>query len=189
MKVEESRTIQMNSRDFGEGCDIIKASESEEPLVYQLTWRERKIYVYNFNTFKVEKEIEMPSGIKEGYGITHDPLTPNIAYVTDSTDKLIYCDISKDFEIIKKVNLTYKNGRPLKLLNELEFVDGHIWGNIWQSNLVVKIDPETGKVVEQWDLSNLVYKARNEFLKFVQGKKGFPMMDVLNGIAYNHEEK
>lgn len=76
------------------------------------------------------------------------------------------------------------NGYNLKQVNELEYVDGYIWGNVWFSNSIYQIDPQDGKVVRSIDLSNLKYAERD----FERANMNSEDMDVLNGIAYDPEE-
>ena len=171
---------------FGEGCDVIE-DEKGEPLVYQLTWRRRKVLVYKLKNFEKVREFDLPIGISEGWGITHNPLEPSIAYISDSTENLTVVDVSKNFKILKQLKVKNKLGQAVKYLNELEFVDGYIWGNIFLTNFVVKIDPETATIVKKWDLSSVTNKTE----RYHREKTGrnFGHNDVLNGIAYNHNEK
>jgi glutamine cyclotransferase len=93
--------------------------------------------------------------------------------MSDGTNKLTYLE-PVTFKPTKTVNVSEK-GHPIDKLNELEFIKGFIYANIWMSNFIVKIDPASGNVVGKFDLSSLTNEA----------KRIHPNADVLNGIAYD----
>ena len=95
--------------------------------------------------------------------------------MSDGTNQLHFLDTAS-LEIQKSISVTDEQG-PVKNLNELEYVDGYVYANVWQTNLIVKIDPASGKVVGRLDLTQLYKDARN----------ANPQMDVLNGIAWHPE--
>jgi glutaminyl-peptide cyclotransferase len=95
--------------------------------------------------------------------------------MSDGTDQLYFRD-PKSFEITKQISV--RDGEtPIAHLNELEFIDGIIWANVWRSNFIARIDPETGQVIDWLDLSALAEKMH------ATGQQ----IDVLNGIAWNPE--
>ena len=98
--------------------------------------------------------------------------------MSDGTDKLYFLDTTK-LQVIRTVTVTDPASGKVKNINELEYVDGYIFANIYETALILKIDPSTGKVVGRLDLSPLV----NEI------KRMYPHTDVLNGIAYDKNSK
>jgi len=148
---------------FGEGITLLNNK------IYQLTWEEHKVFVYDATSFKKLKDFEWPY---EGWGITHDGT--NLIISTGSSN--LYFVNPDDFKIVKTVGVTDNNG-PLANLNELEYVKGFVYANIWQSDYVVTINPQSGKVEARIDFGGLLHQ------------NGIPFdvnhKDVLNGIAYD----
>lgn len=146
---------------FGEGITILNNK------VYQLTWESKVGFVYNLKTFKKLRDFQYET---PGWGITHDSVN---LIMSDGTEHLIYLDTTS-LQPIKKLKVTDEKG-PVKNLNELEYVEGYVFANIWQTNQIVKIDPATGRVVGRMDLTPLARDAQMRN----------PKVDVLNGIAYH----
>jgi glutaminyl-peptide cyclotransferase len=146
---------------FGEGIAILNNK------IYQLTYTTHKGFVYDLNTFRRIGEFTYPS---EGWGITHDGVN---LIMSDGSEKLTYLDTTS-LKPLKKVIVTDDRG-PVNKLNELEYIDGFIFANQWQTNNIFKIDPLTGKVVGKMDLTALSQNAA------LRNNKA----DVLNGIAYH----
>lgn len=132
----------------------------------QITWQSRLGFTYNLKSFKPSGQFNY-SG--EGWGITHDGKR---LILSDGTSTLRYLD-AQTYLPIGKLEVTYQ-GKPLANLNELEFVRGRIFANVWQSNSIVVIDPANGRVSAQIDLPGL--------LTAEERSSG---VDVLNGIAYD----
>lgn len=149
--------------DFGEGIAILNNK------IYQLTYQENKVYVYDLNTFKKIQEFNWPY---EGWGMTTDG--KQLIISTGSSN--LYFVNPDNFKIVNTVSVTNNYG-PVGKINELEYVNGFIYANVWFENTILKIDPQSGKVVGQLDMSNLV---RNSGITL-----GDPNEDVLNGIAYD----
>lgn len=147
---------------FGEGITILNNK------IYQLTYKTKIGFIYDLNSFKKIGEFAFAS--EEGWGLTHD--SKNLI-MSDGTDKLVFLD-TLTFEPVKTLKVMDENG-PVNMLNELEYVQGFIFANVWQTNKVVKISPVTGKVVGRMDLSALTRDARMRH----------PDAEVLNGIAYH----
>ena len=147
---------------FGEGITILGDK------IYQLTWREMTAFEYDLKDFKLLRELRY-SG--EGWGLTNDGTN---LIMSDGTHVLRFVNPA-DFKTIKTIVVKDDNGKPVMQLNELEFVKGEIWANIWQSGWVVRIDPATGRLVGRIDLNRL---ADDE-------QKTNKNADVLNGIAYD----
>jgi glutamine cyclotransferase len=163
-KVEKE--VKLDSIFFGEGVTVLRDT------VYQLTYRQGVVHVYNAKDFKKIKQLPYTNG--EGWGLTHDS-THLIA--TNSGNKLYFHDPST-FKIVKSVSVT-ENGEPAIQINELEYVNGFIYANQWQYDYILKIDPATGEVVAKMDLTSI----------HQQEKAQNPNAEVLNGIAYHSETK
>ncbi|MCX8172544.1 MAG: glutaminyl-peptide cyclotransferase [Archaeoglobaceae archaeon] len=146
---------------FGEGIAIVGDK------IFQLTWRERKALVYDKNTFELLKEFSYAT---EGWGLTFDG---RWLIMSDGSQYLYFID-PETFNVIKKIEVLDKE--PVKRLNELEYVEGLIYANVWMDNRIAIIDPENGKVLAWIDLSGIYTEKREP-------------EDVLNGIAYDSEKK
>ena len=147
---------------FGEGITILNDK------IYQLTWREMTAFEYDLKDFKLLRELRY-SG--EGWGLTNDGTN---LIMSDGTHVIRFVNPA-DFKTIKTIVVNDEKGKPVMELNELEFVKGEIWANIWQSGWIVRIDPATGKLLGRIDLNKLADEE--------QDKNG--NADVLNGIAYD----
>lgn len=156
-----SKKVTLSKEYFGEGITVLNNK------IFQLTWQSKKGFIYDVNSFKKIGEFSYPH---EGWGITHDG---QHLIVSDGTDKLHYLDTLTLKEVFSK-SIHDKN-QTVPKLNELEFIEGFIFANQWETNLILKIDPNTAQVVDKFNLGNLErdIKQRN------------PAADVLNGIAYN----
>lgn len=156
------KEISLPEKYFGEGIALL------DGLIYQLTWREGEAFVYDAATFEKVDSFTYPG---EGWGLTTDG---EKLYMSDGTNKIRVLN-PKDFGIISTFEV--KDVRqPVAMLNELEWIDGRIWANVYMSDEVVIIDPATGQLTGRIDFSGLL--PRNEIR---------PYTDVLNGIAYDHE--
>lgn len=158
------KKVVLDKQYFGEGIAIFNNK------IFQLTWQNKVGFVYDLKTFKQLREFRFDSFAKEGWGLTHDNVN---LIMSDGTNKLHYLD-TVTLQVVKSVSVSDENG-PVKNLNELEYIEGFVFANVWQTNLILKIDPATGKVVGRIDLSKLASDAR----------KASPQVDVLNGIAWH----
>ncbi len=147
---------------FGEGIVVLNDK------IYQLTWRSGIAFVYDLNDFKLLREFRY-SG--EGWGLTTDGTN---LIQSDGTYIIRIVD-PETFKTIRTLSIKDENGESLYKLNELEFVKGEIWANVWQQHKIARIDPKDGKLLGWIDLTKL---SRDEMRK---SKK----VDVLNGIAYD----
>ena len=147
---------------FGEGIAFLRNR------VYQLTYQTHIGFVYDATTFKQVDTFHFAN--KEGWGLTTDG---HQLIMSDGTDQLTFVDPA-GFKPVRALKVT-QNGLPRDSLNELEYIRGFIYANIWYNDHVVKIDPASGKVVGQLDLSPLTFQA----------KLKNPYADALNGIAYD----
>lgn len=153
-------TVPLDSAYFGEGITILDGK------LYQLTWQNRLGIIYDQRTFNPVSTFRYTG---EGWGLTHDGKR---LILSDGTSTLRFID-PKTFEVAKRLKVRAANG-PIDKLNELEYRKGEILANIWYSDRIARISPETGEVLGWIDLTNL-YPARQRSSK----------EDVLNGIAYD----
>ncbi|RMF04523.1 MAG: glutaminyl-peptide cyclotransferase [Chloroflexi bacterium] len=157
---EVLQKIDLPQEFFGEGITVFG------DRLFQLTWKSRRGFVYNKNTFEKVGEFEYPT---EGWGITHDGTR---LIMSDGSDTLYFWDPDTLAEI-GRVRVRDEHG-PVVRLNELEYINGEVFANVWQTDRIARIDPETGQVVGWIVLPNLLSAAdRSE------------PVDVLNGIAYD----
>ncbi|HYG17840.1 MAG TPA: glutaminyl-peptide cyclotransferase [Ohtaekwangia sp.] len=162
---EHDKKVILDDQYFGEGITILNNK------LYQLTYKSKVGFIYDAKTYKQIGEFTYNS---DGWGLTNDG---HYLIMTDGSDKLIYLDTTT-LKVVRTVPVI-DGGTRLKQLNELEYINGFIYANIWQTNMIVKIDPATGKVVGRIDLSPLGN----------QIKSMYPEADVLNGIAYDRNSK
>ena len=147
---------------FAEGMTIFGGK------VYQLTWQEGRAFVYDAKDLRRVGEFKYAG---EGWGLTHDNES---LVMSDGTSTLRFLD-PETFAVRRTVRVT-DAGRPVERLNELEYVRGEIFANVWQKDRVARIDPRTGRVTGWIDLRGLLPKSD------MRGDE-----DVLNGIAYDEE--
>ena len=152
-------------RYFSEGITIL------DDKIYHVTYKNQKGFVYDANTYKLIKEFSYKN--IEGWGLTNDG--KNII-MSDGTHTLTYFD-PNTLEVVKQLSVN-ENGTPIKYLNELEFINGYIYVNIYTLDQVAKIDTATGNIVGTIDLSNLKKDATAKFSGSLE----------TNGIAYNQAD-
>jgi glutaminyl-peptide cyclotransferase len=154
---------------FGEGITIFKNK------IYQLTWRSHVVYVYDIaNIDKPEKTFNWPY---EGWGLTNNG---SDLIISDGSSKLYFVN-PDDFRLKSTISVT-EQGSPVYYLNELEYVDGFVFANVYQTDKIIKIDPSSGFVVGKMDLAGVIQK-------FAPGYIPKPEEEVLNGIAYDSATK
>lgn len=146
---------------FGEGITIFNNR------IYQLTWREMTAFVYDLN-FNLQKELRY-SG--EGWGLTNDGTH---LIMSDGTHVIRFVN-PEDFKTVRTIVVNDEKGQPIMALNELELVNGEIWANVYQTGWIVRIDPQTGKLLGRIDINKLVDAEED---RNVEAKE-------LNGIAYD----
>jgi glutamine cyclotransferase len=148
---------------FGEGITVFGDK------IYQITWQTQTAFVYDRETFE---QIGTFTYDTQGWGLTHDGTS---LVMSDGSDQLYFRD-PETFEVTKQVSVR-DGDNAISLLNELEYIDGVIWANVWRTNLIARIDPETGVVIDWLDLTALTEDV------LATGQR----IDVLNGIAWNPE--
>jgi glutamine cyclotransferase len=145
---------------FGEGVTVFG------DRIIQLTWQSNVGFVYDKNSFALLQEFHYPT---EGWGLTHDG---ERLIMSDGTPTLHFLD-PETLEEIGRIEV-YDQDSPVPKLNELEYIQGEIYANVWQTDRIARIDPHTGQVVGWIDLSGLL--SPEDYSQ---------PLDVLNGIAYD----
>lgn len=159
------KKIILDNRYFGEGMTVLNNK------IYFLTWQTKIGFVYDAKTYKQIGEFTYGT---EGWGLTHN----NKELIrSDGSEKLYFMDTT-DFKVTRTLTVTDEGGK-VKNLNELEYINGYIFANVYETARIVKIDPATGKVVGRLDLSVLVDEI----------KRMFPSINELNGIAFDPNSK
>jgi glutamine cyclotransferase len=156
------QVLDLPSELFGEGVTIFN------DRIIQLTWQSNIGFIYDKDTFGLLEEFQYPT---EGWGITHDGAR---LIMSDGTSTLHYLDPAT-MEEVEAVDV-YDGNDPVLRLNELEVIDGDLYANVWQTDLIAKIDPQTGQVTGWVDLTGLLTLDNAD-----------QRVDVLNGIAYDAE--
>lgn len=158
------RTQKLDGTYFGEGITIF------DGIVYQLTWKKGKCFTYSIEDSLQIQMKEYSYVGQDGWGLCNDGKS---IIMSDGTERLTFRN-PETFQIEKTIEVYNQDG-PMTQLNELEFIDGLIYANVYTTNLIVAIDPATGKILKQINCSSL------EPL----GRVGREQGEVLNGIAFN----
>ena len=159
VQLETGKVVQiyrLPKRFFGEGITIYRNH------IIQLTWQSHTGFVYDKTSFNLLRKFSYPT---EGWGITHDGKQ---LIMSDGTATLYFLD-PETFEPIGTLQVHDANG-PVKNINELEYIQGEIYANVWKQNRIARISPQTGEVIGWIDLGGLC-----------------TWKGVLNGIAYDNE--
>ena len=165
VKLETGEVLQrhdLGSQFFGEGIALWKSH------IFELTWRSEVAFVYDRSTFSQVRSFNYAG---EGWGLTHDAAS---LIMSDGTDRLRYLD-PDTFAERRRIQVT-AGGTPVRNLNELEYVRGEIYANIWQTDYIARISPD-GRVIGWIDLSGLLPPADRA------------SVDVLNGIAFDDQHE
>lgn len=153
------QSYKLADRYFGEGITIMNNR------IFQLTYKHKTAFVYDLET--IARVDSFPFSSTEGWGLTNDRQQ---LIMSDGTDVLTYIDPTT-YKKVKTIQV-YDDKEPIFYLNELEYVEGFIYANVWSTNLIVKIEAATGKVVSKINLDGI--------LKMTNPNQP---VDVLNGIA------
>lgn len=151
---------------FAEGLSVLGDK------IVQLTWQENVGFVYNKNSFVLLGQFPYQNS-REGWGLCNNG---ERFYKSDGTNQIYF--LNKDTFQEEGFIEVYNNQGPVDSLNELEFIDGKIYANVYQTDKIVIIDPKTGAVTGEIDLSGIL-----------QPKDRYANTDVLNGIAYDSAAK
>lgn len=144
---------------------FLEGSVEKDGNIYMLTWQNNVAFVYDAKTLKYKKSYSYP---REGWGLTTDGKS---LIASDGSANLYFLD--DDFRTARKMTVRL-NGRPVNDLNELEYIDGKIWANVYLTDLIVIVNPADGNVEATVDCSGLL-----------PSRLRYDDTDVLNGIAYN----
>jgi glutamine cyclotransferase len=164
VELETGKVLRQHNLDpslFGEGITLYK------DRIYQVTWRNKVGFIYNRSDFRVINKIFIQT---EGWGLT----TMNDRIIMSDGSNVLYFHEPEVFDAASRIEV-YDNEKKVDQLNELEYIDGEIWANIWQTDMIARIDPLSGKVNSYIDMSPL----------FPEAKRREVYADVLNGIAWD----
>jgi glutamine cyclotransferase len=156
------KKVEVDRQYFAEGMTIF------QDKVFQLTWQNQKGFVYDLKKLKQEGEFAYEG---EGWGLTHDS---HSLILSDGTNRIRFLDPAS-FQVQRTISV-FDNGQPLAELNELEYIKGEIYANIWRTDRIVRIDPTTGKINAWIDMTGLHHLG-----------DGSDAENCLNGIAYDAE--
>jgi glutamine cyclotransferase len=162
------KQVDTDSKYFGEGITIFNNK------IYQLTWQSGLGFVYDLNTFEKEKEFKYTKS-REGWGLTHNGKQ---LIKSDGTEHIWF--LNAETQIEESYIEAYTNNQKVENLNELEYINGKIYANIWQKNSIIIVNPLNGKVEGVADLNGL--KAEIQKTQKLDDND-----EVLNGIAFDHE--
>lgn len=157
-------TTPLSNRYFGEGIELVGDK------IFQLTWKSHMVFVYDKNSFE---QLGTHYNATEGWGLAYDG---EHLILSDGTSQLQFMN-PENFAPVRRVNVTL-NGSPINNLNELEYINGEVWANVWQTDFILRIDPATGNVNSIVDLTGL--SDQTELGSFEA---------VLNGIAWDAEQQ
>ena len=147
---------------FSEGAAIVGDK------VYQLTWQNKKGFIYNKSDLSLISEFVYPNVIGEGWGLTYD--NKNLI-LSDGTKNIYFLDVKDPSKIVRYISVA-GNTEAYDKLNELEYHKGFIYANVWQQPVILKINPANGEVVGKFDFTEIAKKHTTN------------SDDVLNGIAF-----
>lgn len=158
--------VALDERVFGEG--ITRAPGG----IWQLTWKAGQAFLYDPQSFTLLKQVTYPG---EGWGLAYDA-DRQVLWMSDGSSKLFRRD-PETFDLIGSLEVKDITGQPISQLNELEYAKGLVYANIWQTNHIVAINPETGQIVKDYDFTQIL-------AALDLSPQQRQQMDVLNGIAY-----
>ena len=162
--IEQSKML--DAKYFGEGITILNDK------LYQLTYKTKIGFVYRLSDFALIDSFQFQSD--EGWGLTNDGTN---LIMSDGTHVLTWLN-PNDYSVVKTLQVANNKG-IINNLNELELIDGKIYANVYTTNLIVTIDPETGKVLSEINLAGIVDMFKNQK----------DPIDYMNGIAYLEKSK
>ncbi|MCX6255837.1 MAG: glutaminyl-peptide cyclotransferase [Bacteroidia bacterium] len=163
VELETGKVIRQHNLDaslFGEGIALY------HDRIYQVTWKNKIGFVYDKSTFNLINKIYYST---QGWGLT---TIDNKIVMSDGTNVLYFFE-PEMFTVVSRIEV-YDNEKKVNQLNELEYINGEIWANVWTTDLIARIDPVSGKVIAYIDLKGILSESDRD-----------PETDVLNGIAYD----
>ncbi len=157
------KRVNLDDQYFGEGVAVLDGK------IYQLTWESGKVFVYDLESFEQIRSLEYEG---EGWGLTTDGKS---LIMSNGSDVLEFRD-PETFEILRSIRV--RDGeKVVRRLNELEYIEGEIWANVWKEDYIARIDPQSGKVSSWIDARDIALEARRMNRR----------AEVLNGIAFDAE--
>ena len=152
---------------FAEGLALLNGK------LYQLTWKENNGFIYDLNTFNKTGEFTYGG---EGWGLAEDGKS---LILSDGSNQIRFLD-PQTFRVERAINVFENNdtSRPLRDINELEYVRGEIYANVWQTDQIIRIDPKNGRLLGVIDMTGIL-----------PGKRVDEADDVLNGIAFDAQHQ
>ena len=160
------KKVEVDRDYFGEGICFLGGK------VYQLTYQHGQGFIYDAGNFNKLGSFKLP--VKEGWGMTTDGTH---LVISDGTNIISYVNTS-DFGVVRRIVVTDENG-PVMKINELEYINGFIYSNVYGTSTIIKIDTSTGKIVARIELGSLVREAKARYDGSME----------LNGIAYDSMRK
>ena len=160
------QTFRLKNNVFGEGITILNNK------IYQITWKNHIGFVYNLTDFAPIDSFSLKQA--EGWGLTNDGKN---LIISDGSHNLTWLD-SNNFSVIKSIQVA-NNLNVTNNLNELEFVDGTIYSNVYTTDIIIQIEAETGRILKEINLKGLIDKFKSQY----------ESIEVLNGIAYDSDNK
>ena len=158
------QSVKLSPEHFGEGLALV------DDRLIQITWQSKRGFVYDRETLGLLREFTYAT---EGWGLTYDGKN---LIMSDGSNVLTYLD-AQTFAPVRKLSVTM-NGRPVYEINELEFIEGEIWANVWHTDMILRIDPGSGRVNSFLNLKGIL-----------PPEKRTDPEAVLNGIAYDAQDK
>lgn len=184
-EVEIIKKFSLPSEYFGEGHALLNIN-GEIKLV-MMTYQAKLALQLDKDLTRIEKVFKMPSIISEGWGMTSIPGKPHMVYVSDGSSHIHMCDASNDLQIVNSFNIRDSmDFMYLFNINELEYVKGKIYANVYMQDYIAVIDLELGKAIKTFSMVDIKERA-NQVLKQKYGRY-LQFDEVLNGIAYNEEK-
>lgn len=156
------RQLNLSAELFGEGITLFKEK------IYQVTWQSKVGFVYDKSTFNLINKIYYQS---EGWGLT----TMNDHIVMSDGSNVLYIIEPEMFTVVSRLEV-FNNEKMVDQLNELEYINGEIWANIWTTDLIARIDPTSGKLLGYIDLKGILKDPDTD-----------TSINVLNGIAFDKD--
>lgn len=159
---EVLKSVPVSKEYFAEGLAMVG------DRLIQLTWRSQKAFVYDRETLGLIGEFPYKT---EGWGLTYDGAS---LILSDGSDQLYFID-PNSYQTTRSLRVTM-NGRPVERINELEYLHGEVWANVWHTDMIIRIDPNSGQVIGVLDMTGLLQ---------TNAATRRDDDDVLNGIAYD----
>jgi glutaminyl-peptide cyclotransferase len=167
VELQTGKVVRQHNLDaslFGEGIALYR------DRIYQVTWENKVGFIYDRASFNLINKIYYST---QGWGLT----TVNDKLVMSDGSNILAFYEPDMFTMVSRIEV-YDNEKKVDSLNELEYINGEIWANIWMTDLIARIDPASGKILAYIDLKGILPEADKT-----------PETDVLNGIAYDKEGK